>query len=340
MRAKEFILEGGWETTVTQGTVVKPAAVRSALAQIQKLIQGFNQYLAQQELGPVEVGHPTGSSAYYEVDPEDKVYGDIDLQMIAPSTEHQTYSQFQGYWNRLVDDYIKQARPDFVHPESTIGHPIVEIGPDQYVQVDFMWHEPKTREWGRFRVTPERGLKGLLYGNMYSVLGQLLDMSIQHAGVQLKMQDGQQVPFSKQKNTTVITVSLDPRRFVYDILVYLFSSMYGNENIKKMLVDDLLRNNPGLDPDDVKVERLVRAVQGLARSFELNNMYGKGVLAGYRDSSSFLDRFWNVYRDKAMTDISNAKREKAATPEARARADSDRQRIVQGLDIVGRLFQT
>jgi hypothetical protein len=340
MRAKEFLAEGGWETTVTQGTVVKPAAVRVALSQIQNLFTGFNQYLAQQGLGPVEVGAPTGSSAYYLVDPEDKVYGDIDLQVIAPATQHQTHSQFQSHWNRLVDDYIKQARPKFVHPESTVGHPIVEVGRDQYVQVDFMWHEPKTREWGRFRVTPERGVKGLLYGNIYSVLGQLLDMSIQHAGVQLKMQDGQQVPFSKQKNTTVVTVSLDPRKFVYDILVYLFSSIHGNENIKKMLVDDLLRENPGLDVNNIKIEKLVRAVQGLARSFELNNMYGQGPLKGYQDSADFLDKFWKVYQSKAMTEISSPKRDKAATPEAQARALSDQQRILQGLDIVERLFRT
>ena len=147
MLLREFF-EGGWDTTATQSTVVKPAVVKTALAQMKKFVAGFNQFLQTKGLPPVQMGHPTGSSAYYEVDPEDKIYGDIDLQMIGPETEHKTHSQFQGYWNSLADEFVKTANPDYVlnEPDAKPGHPIIKIGPEQYVQVDFMWHQEKTRD--------------------------------------------------------------------------------------------------------------------------------------------------------------------------------------------------
>lgn len=325
--------EGGWDTEITQGTVVKPAVVKAALAQIQKFTAAFNQWLAPQGLGPVQIGHPTGSSAYYEVDPEDKIYGDIDLQMIGPSTEHKTHSQFQGYWNKLADDFVNATRPAYIYTdeEGQPGHPIVQIGPDQYVQVDFMWHEEKTREWGRFRATPERGIKGLLNGNMFSVLGDLLNMSIQHAGVQLKIQAGKPVSFRTQKNTEVITVSTDPKTFVYDILTYLHGGT--------PKVDPLLKQYPGVTTDNVKIASLVNAVKGLANSFALNNMYGHGILAHYHSAEEFLNAFWNRYQEKAIAETESAKRDKATTPEAIARAEDDKKKVLQGLATVKGLFE-
>lgn len=329
MRAKEFLKEGGWDTTATQGTVVKPAVVKTALNIIKQFASEFNQYLAQQGLPTVEVGHPTGSSAYYEVDPADKIYGDIDLQMIAQPTDHTTHSQFQGYWNKLADDFVKHTNPSYIlNTDSKPGHPIVQVGPDQYVQVDFMWHQPATRDWGRYRATPERGVKGLLNGNMFSVLGELLGMSIQHAGVQLKVQAGKPVSFQKQKDVEIVTVSTEPRTFVLDILKYLGGKQ----------VSPLLKQYTGVNTEEVKISNLVNAVKGLAESFELNGMYGQGPLANYASADDFINKFWARYSEKAMTEIASAKRDKATTPEAVARAEEDRRKVLQGLEMVKGLF--
>ena len=65
------IVEGGWDTTVTQGTVIKPAVVKHVLGIIQQFVQDFNKWLAQKGLGPVEMGRPTGSGAYHEKDQEE-----------------------------------------------------------------------------------------------------------------------------------------------------------------------------------------------------------------------------------------------------------------------------
>jgi hypothetical protein len=338
MRIFDVVREGGWDTTVTQGTVIKPAVVKHVLGIIQHFVKDFNRWLESKNLGPVQMGVPTGSGAYHErdqINDPEKVYGDIDLQMIGPPVEGATHGQYTNFWNKLADDFVKATKPNYVHPiESKIGHPIIKIGPDAYVQVDFMWHTPELSLWGATRVTPEHGVKGLLTGNMYSVLGELLGMSIQHAGVQIKTQNGQQVPFSKQKDVEVQTLTTSPKTFIYDIFQYQARQILG----KPANIDPMLRDNPGADINNMKIATLVNGVKGLSNSFQQNDMFGKGNLSGFTSAEDFLAKFLQRYEEKAMADINAAKRNKAETPEAIARAAADRAKVQQGLDMVKGLF--
>ena len=338
MRILDIVREGGWDTTVTQGTVIRPAVVKYVLNIIQQFVNDFNAWLEPKHLGPVQMGRPTGSGAYHEqdqIDNPEKVYGDIDLQMIGPPVEGATHGQFTVYWNKLADEFVRTRKPNYVHPiESKEGHPIIKIGNESYVQVDFMWHTPQLSQWGAARVTPERGVKGLLTGNMHSVLGELLNMSIQHAGVQIKMQGGQQVPFSKHKGVEVLTLTTNPRTFIYDIFQFEAKRILG----KAANIDPMLRDNPGNDINNVKIETLVKGVKGLANSFEQNGMFGKGNLAGFSNAADFLNKFLTRYEEKAIIDINAAKRDKAETPEAKARAAEDKAKVQQGLNMVKNLF--
>lgn len=334
MRAWELLLEGGWDTTLTQGTVLKPRAVKLALDVVDNFVENFNEFLREKDLGPIKRGSPTGSSAYYEKDQledPDKIYGDIDLQMVAPSIEGKTQNQMSAIMNKLADEFIKSgAAPDFDVSESKPGHPIVKIGDNDYVQIDFMWHEEKLAKWGAARVTPERGVKGLLFGNMFSVFGELLDMSIQHAGVQLKTIDGKKVPFSKQKGVNLVTVSIEPETFVLDVFKYIAENM----GIEQPEIDTLLKQYPGNKTEEVKISNLVNAVKGFAYSAEKNNMFGHDDLNEYSSAGDFLDKFKQRYTEKAMEDVNSKKREKASTPEAKARADADREKVLSGLKTV------
>jgi hypothetical protein len=333
------LFEGGWDTTLTQGTVLKPATVGRALKVLDQFVFDFNKYLEPKGLGPVKRGRPTGSSAYHEQDSAedpDKIYGDIDLQMIAPPLEGKSYGQYATFWNSLADEFVKTGGAPYVDTsESKPGHPIVKIGDSDYVQIDFMWHEAKMADWGATRVTPERGVKGLLSGNMYSVTGEIMDMSIQHAGVQLKVIDNQRVPFSKQKDTKTVTVTTNPKTWIYDIFKYQANQM----GLSNPAIDSLLKANPGTNIDNVKIGVMANGVKGLAKSFEANNMFGKGDLAKFSSAGDFLAQWINRYEEKAMLDVNAKKRDKAATPEAKARAESDRQKVLSGLEMVKGLFQ-
>ena len=83
MRFRELITEDE-KGKATSSTIIRPSTVKTALVTMQKFVNNFNKFLKPQNIPPVKMGHPTGSSAYYKVDPEDKVYGDIDLQIIVP----------------------------------------------------------------------------------------------------------------------------------------------------------------------------------------------------------------------------------------------------------------
>jgi hypothetical protein len=345
MRIKDIILEGGWDTTLTQGTVLHPRVVAVALQVVDRFVADFNKFAQAQGIGPIKRGRPTGSSAYHEQDAKehpDKIYGDIDLQMIAPEIKG-TYGQFTVYWNKLTDDFVRAGHAPYVDTsESKPGHPIFSLGNDQYVQIDFMWHPERLADWGAARVTPERGVKGLLTGNIYSVLGELLNMSIQHAGVQFKVVAGQRVPFSKQKDTKTLTWTYNLETFIYDIFRYEYGMIVRNGKFPRKLTQKsaspLLLQNQGNNINDVKISRLVNGVKGFAQSCEANDMFGKGDLANFTDAQDFINKFWQRYEEKALIDIAGKKRDKAATPEAQARADQDRQKIQQGLDMVKELF--
>lgn len=340
MRINEILVEGGWDSTATQGTVIKPSTVKVALKVMQQYVNDFNKFAETKEVPPMKLGAPTGSSAWHNDDDEDKIYGDIDLQVIVPEIEElagATNSGVQSYWNKLTDEFVDTMKPDYVHPESSPGHPIVSIGNDFWVQVDLMYHTQKMSAWGRYRVTPERGLKGLLYGNMFSVLGNTLNMSIQHSGVQLKVRDNVRVSFGMRKNTEIKTVTTDIHNFIKDIFYYEYKNITGNDP-KTAKVDSQLMQNPGVDTNNIKIQVLINAVKGLARSFELNGMYGKGSLSDYSNSSEYMNEFWRQYEEKAMKDVNSEKRDKAATPDAIARAEADREKVLTGLEKVKAMF--
>jgi hypothetical protein len=345
MKIHEIIVEGGWTSTVTQGTKITPAIIKPALGVLARFIDDFNAFLETKNLPPVRMGKPTGSTAHHEADladPQrrDTIYGDIDMQMIAPELEGVAGgSAFASYWNRLAGEFVEQRKPASVHSIPDPGHPVFEIAPGKFVQIDFMWHPEPLAKWGASRATPERGLKGLLHGNMFSTLGELLDMSIQHAGVQLKVIDGQQVPFNKRKGTELVTVTTDPENFIMDLFRYEYKTITGRDADQRTPIDPLLKQYPGNDINDTRIAKLVNSVKGLARSLEANNLFGKGNLAQFGSASDFINQFVQHYEQKAMNDVNGTKRDKAQHPDDIARADMDKKKIVGGLATVKDMFR-
>lgn len=326
---------GGWDSTLTQSTVVTPKVVKETLVLANQLIADFNKWLVVNLTPQIHVGRPLGSSAYYEVDSEDTVYGDIDLQIIARPFSP-SYFQFTQVWNNRLHSYIKQYKPSYVEcQESQPGH-IIFNNNGKFVQVDLMWHDPTLEKWGIARSTPERGVKGLLHGNLFSTLGYFFDMSIQHAGVQYKTRNNLHVPFNLRKDVTVHTLSIDPTTFVLDIFHYLAKE----QNITNPIIDPLLLEYPGERLDEIKIVTLVNSIKGLAKSIEANQMFKNitflqdATIDQIKDSNDFLKAFWIKYESKAMKDINSEKRDKKETPEAILRAENDVKRILSGLEMV------
>jgi hypothetical protein len=331
----QTLLEGGWATTATQQTQIRPSTVKLALSQLQDHVKSFNNWLAQQDSNlRVDLGPPTGSGHYYQQDPESKEYGDIDLQMVAPNPWQHSHSTYSSEWNHMWDEWVARDQPKGIQPEaSTPGHPILELPTGELVQVDFMWHEPNKAEWGLARSVPPRGVKGLLNGNLFSVLGSMLMMSMQHSGVQIKLSNGVPVPFSKQKGVIIHTITHNPRRMFLDLLTYL-----ADKPLEDLQLNADLKANPGVKWPNPDINVMVRGIHGLAQALQDNLLFGKGVLKDYTNAQDFLTKFWHSYEAKAVAEINNPKRLKAETPSAQARADRDRASIQQGLDKVQKLW--
>jgi hypothetical protein len=324
------LLEGGWATTATQHTKIMPATVREVMHTMQGLVKDFNTWLRDQGHAPgvVKVGSPTGSGYYHAQDPEHKEYGDVDLQMIAPNTSGASHASYASAWNQLWDEWVARDAPPQVLPEySTPGHPILQLSSGGVVQVDFMWHEPAHETWGLARSVPPRGLKGLLNGNMFSVLGHMLNMSLQHAGAQVKVDaSGSPVAFNKRKGVTLQTITHDPHNLFVHLLQYLTQKPDSN-----LLIPSLLAENPGVRWPNPDIQVMVRGIKGLAQGISSNHAWGQGLLEPYKNEQDFLDKFWHKYEQKAQSEMASPKRAKAETPEAQARAKRDIDSIAQGL---------
>jgi len=202
-----------------------------------------------------------------------------------------------------------------------------------------MPHPESLATWGRFRATPERGVKGLLNGNIFSIIGLMLKLNLQHSGVQYKERDGKRMPYTDtKKDFELKTLTTNIETFVRDIFDHEYQTITGKDS-NTAEVDPLLQKHAGSDLETVKISNLVNAVKGLARSFELNHMYGKGILSDYKDANEWLAKFWEMYEAKAIGAVNAVKRDKAETPEAVARAKADRDAIISGLARIKEMFK-
>jgi hypothetical protein len=326
-------LKGGWESVATQNTKITPDITRAALQQVKKFTDDFNKYLAVQGELPVKMGNPTGSSAYYDVDDEDKIYGDIDLQMIAKEQKDMTTNQLTAFYNKHMNDFIKTTKPDYIYDEGKEirGHVIFIIGTPVFVQVDFIWAIEKEADWARYRTTPERGVKGLVYGSLYSSFGEVINM----------IKDGLPVNFQKSRKVdSVETLSLDIENFGIDILRELFQRTYPDTPIGAIQIDPELKANPGLVKDDIKMSSLVSVIRGLGKSFnfKLNDMYGKYNLVDIESYPDLISTFMAHFKSKTDAAKVAKKFDKAETPQAIAKVKEIRQQIDSGVETVEKLI--
>jgi hypothetical protein len=338
MKIKELIIEGGWTTGDNPG--IKAKVVKQGISAVENFLRDFNPWLKSQGLGPMKIGHPTGSAAYHEIDdPENTIYGDMDLQVIIPDQpeyDDMTSGQVQGRWGTLINKFIQDSNLSYIDKtESQGAQPMFILSDGSKVQVDIMPHPVKTAEWGRYRATGEHGLKGLLNGNMFATMSEMVPVTLQHKGMQYKSIDGKKVHFGRtRKGYELHTIARDIKRWILD----LFLHEAAEAGIQNPRIDPLLKANPGVDTANVNTERLVNGIKGFARSCELNSMFGQGDLEQYSSADDFIQTFVARYVEKSQHAISAPKRDKASTPASKARAVKDREALSSGLEYVKKLF--
>ena len=329
---------GGWENTITQQTKLNPQVVKAALKTVEQFTTDLNKFIVSCGLIPVKMGHLLGSTAYIDVDPPTAEYGDIDLQMIAASV-YNTKSSYQisKYYNDLIDQFITEKKPLYIYNtgKPTNGHPIFKTN-NMHVQVDMLWTSRRLASWDRWRKTPMHGIKGLVMGNLFSTLGEVINMSLQSA-VLMKLKDGKPINYQRgRKQDEVVEISADIENFGRDILEYVYEAVNGT--LDGIQITNELHYHPGLRTNNVQISDIVHTIKGLADSFELNGLYGKHVLADLMNAEDLINTYLKHYLDKADKAGKGAKLNKAKTPAELEKVQELRDKIEKGTNIVKQSF--
>lgn len=313
MKIREIVLEGGWASAKTQGTVITPALLKQVVEYLsQDLEPRMNQYFQDRGIPQIRFGRPVGSGSYYKRHLEsnpNKTYGDIDIQFIVKEIPSKSKSENQTWYQNAV----KQFGDSSGAYETENGKNIVfEIGRGQWVQVDLVMLFEQFVEWSDI-FTPPEGVKGVLSASLYSALAEALNISISDVGVQAKLINGSIVPFSKQKGVEVVTISTSKRDWAVDIAKYLGARE----------LDPVLEQYPGLK-QEASIEQIVGSIIGLARTLELN---GRLAASGnsYASAADLLRRIQEIYLNKIQKVVNSTKFEKAASPEAQQLAQETKQ---------------
>lgn len=311
VRAREFLLNGGWANPATQNTHITPALVDRAFKILHHFVAGLNQHLKAKNIPPVELGQPCGSTTYYKRDlvqnPE-REYGDIDVNLFIPRIEDLSNNANADLIRTQVKEFC-EISPDFQTSNGT--NVIVKID-NNYVQVDFITAYYHNKEWTN-ALAPEYNVKGMLCNGLYSSLGEALDLSIGGGhGVQAKLKDNKLVPFRINKDIKLITVTNNPKSWAVDIVKF-----FGGDNFST-----LLKQYPGMK-DEIRVKDMIASIRGIAESLEINNKLPNK----YNTASDLLQHIRNIYLGKISKAVESAKFEKAQTPSAIVKAQKTKELI-------------
>jgi hypothetical protein len=314
---------GGWADTITQDVSLTPAIAKKAIANMPKFAKDLNAYLKAHDMAPIRMGKTIGSTAHIEKDikndPE-KVYGDIDTILSMPRIPGMSEAKNTSLYRKMIVSFIQDVKPPYIYNRADENgtNIIVSVGDDQWAQVDLVGAFFDTEDWTTHRMTPEHGLKGAFIGFLYAALGELLNISFGNNGTQVKHVGDELVSFRKIKVDKVHTITTDIGTFALDTFNYLYGRTHAAGSAPK--IAPLLKANPGIKREEIKFADLANAVKGMAKSFELNNMYGTGDLKHVKDYDDFIAQLKKLYRERANNATMATKFDKAATPEAKQRA--------------------
>lgn len=335
MLLREILSEGGWASTATQGTKITPSTVRSVLPVAENFIKKFNIWAKAKGIPPVEVGNALGSTAYYQRDPEDKEYGDIDLQVIAPDMEGKSAAQVGTIYNNYFNEFVQETKPKELDSNKFTKNPVFRVGKD-FVQVDFVWTVSSLSKWSKSRMTPPQNIKGAVHGSMFSSFGDIMNVSIQDSGAHIKIVGGKIQPYATtRKYDRLETMSTDIERFGFDIVKWLHSYMKMPQPLK---LAPLLKQNPGLATEEISSQQLSNVIKGVAQTFEINGMYGKGNLSRFSNANDFINAFVENFANKMQKSISSTKFDKAQSPEAKKKAQDTKDKLQYGIEYVAKLM--
>jgi len=307
MRFREVKLtEGGWASQLTQNTRITPQLVAQVVKVLAKFQAEFNSFLVQQKMTPIEMGPTAGSAAYYERDLKNnptREYGDIDVNMFIPQIAGLTNNANMTAYSSKIKEFCDKTTQYSTENGTNV---IFKMSDKDFVQVDFILSFIKNKEWTK-ALRPAYNVKGVLCNSLYSSLAEALNLSMGGGhGVQVKLQNGVPVSFKTMKDVVLKTITTDPHNWAVDIVKF-----FGCTKLSPVM------RYPGMD-DEVRLEHIVGSIKAIALTLQLN---------GKRNASELLEQITNIYLAKIQKAVDSSKYDKAATPEAIAKAEQTKKML-------------
>ena len=350
---EDFVNEGGWATTKTQGTSITPDVIGAVVKKMEEIAKGFSGHLAEIGLPPLNFVRPIGSGTWWKDDVEnqpDKTYGDVDylvgyptLKLTAGKDREDELASTKLYNSELLMwlEYEKINGVDL--PESKkISSPdslklIVETplkdGSTGYVQVDLVVTPQEYTQWTLFRMTPIRNIKGFVLGNLYSSFGEVLDISIQARGVRAKFEGQVMTPYSKRAGVEEKLLTSNIQTFMHDIARFFWETSGTDKPYEEA---PSLKRWKGINPQSPRFEDLCDGIRGVAETLEQLGEFGSVIK--YKSAKELLEAVKKRYIEKMETAGNAEKLNKAATPSAIAAAEKLRKFVKDYTDLANKLL--
>lgn len=311
MKITELLTEGGWASTITQNTKITPTVVSQVVTILKEFESSFNTFLARQNIQPIEIGNPAGSTTYYKRDLKinpSREYGDVDVNLFVPKIVDLSNNANVSLYSNKIKEFCDASQ---AFSTSNGTNVIIKLSDKDYVQVDFIIAFTENKAWSNV-LAPEYNVKGVLCNSLYSSLAEALNISMGSGhGVQVKLQNGVPVNFKIQKDVELKTISTNPRTWAVDI-----ARFFGCTKILP-----LLKEYAGMK-DEIRIADIINSIKGIAKTLELNNK---------QNATELLSKIANIYANKIQKAIDSSKYDKAATPMAIEKAKKTKEMLAKKL---------
>ena len=327
---EQFLFEGGWATTKTQGTPITPDVIKSVVGIMERVSREFNGHLRELELPSLDFLKPIGSGSWWEEDLKNqptKTYGDVDYMVAYPTLKLTAKKDRDDeiatvkLYNKELLMWLEAEQPKGIDVEESkaistdtslklVAEVIMPNGDLGWVQVDLVVTHKEYQDWAVFRMTPIKNVKGFVLGNLYSSFGEVLDLSIQARGVRAKFEGDVMRPYSKRSGVDERLISSNAQTFMVDICRFFWEQSGTQWPFK----DTPIEQWKGMNPRDPKFEDLCEGIRLVAKTLRVLEEFGTTIK--YKSEEDFLKAVFAQYEKKMMTTYNSAKFDKAQSPAA------------------------
>lgn len=349
-----LINEGGWATTKTQGTIIKPLIISDCVNKLQIISNDFNKHCETLDLPRLEFIKPVGSGSWYEEDIKsypDKVYGDVDYMISFPTLELTGKDERSNeiatvkLYNKELLNFLEKAKYTFLDlaetkkvSSETDMKLIMQVKTPEgegWIQVDMIVTHSGYKDWAVFRMTPIRNVKGFVLGNLYAAFGEVLELSIQPRGVRAKFSGTEMVSYSKRAGVEDKIVTSNINTFMQDIAKFFWLQSEGTRG-RDFKPSASLTNWKGMNPNDPTFEELCKGIIAVGDTLEQLGEFG--TVIKYKNANELLKAVKERYISKMVAAASNTKFDKANTPAAQAAADKVKHFVEDYTKLINKLL--